>query len=95
MYRKNRRVLNASGRSPCEVCNEEHFLVQHHIEGRKVNRANNPNNLANICSNCHLKVHRAEIIIEKKVMSTSGYILLWHYKHDQSISGEDSKPFTY
>jgi len=95
VHRKNRRVLNASGKAPCEVCKEEHFLVQHHILGRKIARANKPNNLANLCSNCHLKVHKAEIIIEKKVMSTAGYTLLWHSKEEQSITGEDAKPYTF
>ena len=88
-------MLNATGKLPCEVCNEQHFLVQHHILGRNVARANDYHNLANICSNCHLKIHRGEIIIEKRAMTTSGYILLWHYKNTESISGADAPIYTY
>lgn len=95
MYRKNRRVLNSSGTSSCEICKEQTFLVQHHILGRKIPKPNKPSNLANICSNCHLKVHKADIIIEKRVMTNEGYVLLWHNKTDPSISGEEAKPYIF
>jgi len=88
-------VLNASGKLPCEVCDEVHFLVQHHILGRDVHKANDTSNLANICSNCHLKIHRGEIIVEKRAMTTLGYKLLWHQKDSESITGEQSIVFTY
>lgn len=90
MLRKSRRQINSSGKAFCEICQEEHFLVQHHISGRKVKNPNNPNNLANICSNCHLKIHKAEIIVEKRIMSSSGFILIWHKAFESSITGEDS-----
>ncbi len=95
MYRKNRRLLNSTGFAFCEICQEETFLVQHHILGKKIHKPNRANNLANICSNCHLKVHKAELIIEKRVMTNKGYVLLWHIKSEQSISGDDAKPYTY
>jgi hypothetical protein len=93
--RKFRRQLNATGKYFCEVCNEQTFLVQHHIEGRNIKNPNQHSNLANICSNCHLKVHRGEIIIEKRVMTTSGEILMWHTCNEISITGEDACPYTF
>jgi len=93
--RKLRRKLNNTGNYNCEICNEQTFLVQHHIQGRKIKNANHKSNLTNICSNCHLKVHKGDIIIEKRVMSSMGEILLWHYKKESSITGEDAKPYTF
>ena len=95
MNRKFRRQLNATGKQDCEVCREQHFLVQHHILGRDIKKANDHSNLANVCSNCHLKIHRGEIIIEKRAMTTSGYMLLWHEKATESITGYDSEIYTY
>jgi len=95
MHRKLRRQLNATGKFFCEICNEQTFLVQHHIQGRNINNPNRHNNLANICSNCHLKVHRGEIILEKRAMTTLGEILLWHENKEDSITGEDAQPYVY
>ena len=95
MYRKLRRKLNSSGKQTCEICKEQNFLVQHHIQGRDVKNPNKHYNLANICNNCHFKVHRGDIIIEKRVMTTMGEVLLWHFHTDPSITGEDSHPHTF
>jgi hypothetical protein len=95
VFRKTRRKLNATGKFPCEICQEFNFLVQHHIKGRAIKNPNKHNNLANICSNCHLKIHKGEIIIEKRAMTTSGEILLWHKANEASITGEDSHPYTF
>jgi hypothetical protein len=93
--RKLRRILNASGNSPCEICNELTFLVQHHIQGRNINNPHIHDNLANICSNCHLKIHKGDIIVEKRVMTTNGEILIWHHNTQPSITGDDSHPHTF
>lgn len=95
MRRNLRRRLNATGKYPCEVCQEQTFLIQHHIQGRNINRPNKHSNLANICSNCHLKIHKGEIVLEKRVMTTIGEVLLWHNKADESITGEDAKPHIF
>lgn len=95
MTRKSRRSLNDSGDGICEVCETFNFLVQHHISGRKIKGANKQNNLANVCSNCHLKIHKGEIIIEKRILSTEGYKLVWHKKGEESITGDDSMPYVY
>ena len=93
MQRKTRRKLNSTGIQPCEICREQTFLVQHHIQGRNIPNPHKHNNLANICSNCHLQIHKGEIVIEKRVMTTIGEVLLWHLKTDFSITGEDSSPY--
>lgn len=95
MYRKLRRKLNATGLYPCEICKELNILVQHHIQGRNIKTPNKSSNLANICSNCHLKIHKGEIIVEKRVMTTLGEILLWHTSKESSITGEDAHPHTF
>jgi 5-methylcytosine-specific restriction endonuclease McrA len=95
VFRKTRRKLNATGKYPCEICQECNFLVQHHIQGRDIKNANKHSNLANICSNCHLKVHKAEIVIEKRVMTTSGEVLMWHKVNESSVTGEDAIPYTF
>lgn len=93
--RKNRRILNKIGNDLCEICKEENFLVQHHILGRKIKNSNKKNNLINICSNCHVKIHKGEIIIEKRVLTNYGYVLIWHKKGEESITGDDSIPYLY
>lgn len=95
MNRRLRRQLNATGKQPCEVCLEQQILVQHHILGRQIDRAHEHSNLANVCSNCHVKIHKGEIIIEKRAMTTNGYVLLWHKKTAESITGEDAQIYTY
>jgi hypothetical protein len=93
--RKQRRSLNSTGELRCEVCLEYNFLVQHHINGRSIDRANEHHNLANICSNCHVKIHKGEIILEKRVLTTKGYILMWHKKQEESVTGDDSEVYVY
>ena len=93
--RNKRRILNNTGECNCEICNVQTFLVQHHIRGRDVNRANEHDNLINICSNCHTLIHRGEIIIENRVLTTQGYMVLWHNKHEQSITGNDADVHVY
>jgi len=90
-----RRKLNATGSYPCEICQELNFLIQHHIQGRNIKNPHKHHNLANICSNCHLKVHKGEIIIEKRVMTTTGETLLWHTPDKPSVTGEDAKPHIF
>jgi len=93
--RKQKRQANASGEQCCEICLVQTFLVQHHILGRKIIKANKHNNLANVCSNCHTKIHKGDIIIEKRAMTSNGMMLLWHEKTSESITGDDSIVHTY
>ena len=93
MKRRTRRILNATGEMPCEVCGEKTILEQHHIRGRNIFLPNHPSNLANICSNCHTKVHHGIVVIENRLLTTNGYELVWHYYKDPSITGDDAKPW--
>ncbi len=95
MRRKNRRKLNYSGIAECEICGAAEILVQHHIRGREIQNADHYSNLANICSNCHTKVHHGIVVIENRHATTTGYILVWHYYKDKSITGNDASVFTF
>ena len=91
MTKAVQRSINRTGTALCELCTEQTYLVQHHIEGRDIPNADSNTNLINICSNCHLLIHRGDIIIEKKCMTTAGYQLLWHYVAEESVTQMDSK----
>ena len=92
MSRKAKKQSNSSGKQPCDVCGELEFLEEHHIRGRKIKNANQPFNLANICPNCHFKIHLGEYIIEDWMKSTNGRLLVWHKKEEDSITGNDAIP---
>jgi len=92
MKKKHHKQRNASGQKPCDICEKVEFLEEHHINGRKIKDANLSFNIANICPNCHFKVHLGNIIIEKWTQSTTGRVLLWHNKDEESISGENATP---
>jgi predicted restriction endonuclease len=93
MKRKTQRKANRSGTHSCEVCGEEHILEQHHIRGRTVFNPDDPSNLANICPNCHTKVHHGIIVIETRLLTTDGYQLIWHHYKEPSFTGDDAKPW--
>lgn len=95
MTRKTKRILNNTGTQSCEICEEVNFLVQHHIAGRNIKDANKPHNLANVCNNCHTKIHKGIIVVEKRTFTTSGFKLFWHYNNESSITGEDSVVHIY
>ena len=78
MNRKTIKLKNRSGNFPCDICGENEYLEEHHIEGRKISNPNHSSNLCNICPNCHYKVHLGIILIEQWVSTTSGTELLWH-----------------
>lgn len=84
--------MNRSGSLVCPICKEKHILVEHHINGREILNANQPFNIANICSNCHNEVHHGKIVIEGWFSTSNGRELLWHYSNELSLSGQDSKP---
>jgi len=91
MKKNIRAQQNISGKTPCDICHENNFLVIHHINGRKIKNFDYDFNLCNVCPNCHYKVHLGEIIIEKWFISSDGRILLWHNKDCEGISGTNSK----
>ena len=89
---KTIKKMNNSGKVQCEICGEKTFLEQHHIRGRNIPNAEHPSNKCNICANCHSKVHWGDIILEGWVMTTSGLELFWHYKNEESFTGNDAIP---
>lgn len=92
MSNKSIKNRNASGEQKCDMCGDIQFLQEHHIRGRKIKNYNQPFNLANICPNCHVKIHLGEYIIENWISSTSGRILLWRKKNEKSLTGSDAIP---
>lgn len=87
-----RKNLNRSGSSICDICGEKHILVIHHIKGRDGKDSEKFYNKANICSNCHNKIHHGLIIVEKWIKTSEGLELFWHHKGESSTTGEDSYP---
>jgi len=93
MIRSRKRKLNSTGKQECTICNEQTYLVEHHIRGRKIHDPNHPSNLCYICSNCHQKIHRGDIIIEQWIRMSDGLELIWHNKGEQSFTGNDATVF--
>jgi hypothetical protein len=91
--KKNQKLYNRTGYNKCAICHEFNLLVQHHIRGRKIPNCNHKSNIANICSNCHNKVHNGIIIIEDYILTDLGYELVWHYFNEESKTGNDAKPW--
>ena len=72
----------------CEICNTEYSkLDKHHIQSRSKGGNNKQLNIANICANCHRKVHLGEIVIEGKFPSTgnNGMTLVFRNSNEPSI----------
>jgi uncharacterized protein YlaI len=95
MNRKLRKELINTGTQFCQICDEQHILVEHHIEGRKIPNPNHHSNLSYICDNCHRKVHKGIIIIEGYFMTTSGLELIWHFNDEESFTNSDKETYTY
>ena len=94
MKRKIKRIMNRTGLEKCEICGQEAILEQHHIRGRKIPNPNHPNNISNLCANCHKKIHNGIIVLEGHMMTTDGYQLIWHHYKEPSLTGNDAKPWT-
>ena len=80
---KIRKQANRSGTKMCPICETNEILVDHHLSGRKASHAQRQFNRADICSNCHAKLHHGLIVVEGWFLTTNGMKLLWH-----SIDGE-------
>jgi uncharacterized protein YlaI len=79
MKKKLRKIICNSGKEYCQICNKKEYLVEHHINGRKVDDYDGDWNKTYICPNCHNEVHRNLIIIEGWFQTTDGRKLLYHY----------------
>ena len=69
----------------CEICHGKFKSIdKHHITSRSYGGSNLKSNLANLCCNCHRKVHTGEIIIEGKFPSTGeNGLTLIHRKYNE------------
>lgn len=92
MKRYKRKQIKAKIKQPCNICQIETFLVEHHIHGRAINNPHHRSNLCYICSNCHTEIHKGWIIVEGWFQTTDGLKLIWHKKHEESITGMDAYP---
>ena len=88
-----RRKINRSGKYPCQICRNKRILIEHHINGRDIEDAEKWWNKAGVCSNCHRLIHEGEVIIEKWCSTTNGRELLWHFKNEESKTGESAMPY--
>jgi len=88
-----RKKLNRSGTQECQICKEKHILVEHHIEGRDIPSPNKPSNRCYICSNCHTDVHNGLMVIEGFYQTNNGWELLWHYRDEESFTGNNAKTY--
>jgi len=77
MTKKQLKAANRSGLKTCEICKERAILVEHHIQGRKIDKPNHKSNLCYICDNCHRKVHNLLIKIDAWYDTTAGRELTW------------------
>ena len=93
MKKKNRKQRNLSGKHECPICETQQVLIEHHIKGRDIPDANHPSNLADICDNCHRKIHLGRIVIEGWYQTTNGKELFWHEGEKDSFTGKDSKTY--
>ena len=93
MNRRSRRIYNRSQTAQCDICKSVTFLEQHHIRGRKIVNADADFNIANICANCHSNVHHGVVVIEDWIQSTDGRVLQWHKWNEDSLTGNDAKPW--
>jgi hypothetical protein len=91
--RKIQKKINSSGKQPCEICHEASILINHHINGRNIPDVNKEWNIAPICDNCHKLVHTGAKIIEGWFLTTDGKKLLWHYKDEESKTGQEATPY--
>lgn len=66
-----------SGVMPCSICHTPEYLVEHHINGRKIPDFDAEWNKCYICPNCHNKIHRGLITIDGWVMTSEGRKLFY------------------
>ena len=78
----------------CEICsNKAHHT--HHIVSKCYGGSNSKSNKCTLCASCHSDVHSGELIIEGRFMTSSGYVLLYHRKTEESITNITPQCFTY
>jgi predicted restriction endonuclease len=63
----------------CEVCGirDKKLIDEHHIVPLSMGGGDDPDNLCNLCPNCHRKTHRGTVIIEGWLSLGYKYLLNW------------------
>lgn len=77
----------------CEICEVKTYLDSHHIESKSFSGVDAKHNRANICPTCHRLIHKGEIILEGRFLTTTGYRVIWHRKGEESITGLEPEVF--
>jgi hypothetical protein len=67
-------------------------LEKHHINGRKIDKYDEPWNVVYISPNTHTLIHEGEIIIEGWFQTTQGRKLIFHRKDERSFTGRKANP---
>jgi len=79
----------------CEICGSK-GQHSHHIISKSLGGKNTKENLTKLCASCHFEVHKGNIIIEGKFLTSTGFKLIWHNKGEDSITGmEDDRVFIF
>ena len=78
----------------CPICeNNFKYNETHHIQSKSKNGNNKQYNKTKICPSCHELIHRGDIIIEGRFLTTNGYKLIWRYKSNNSITNNKPNVF--
>ena len=78
MSKAGQRKAFRSGYLACPICQVEMPLELHHINGRKVDRWNEPWNEVTLCPSCHSRIsEKPTIRIIGWVQTTEGRQLHW------------------
>lgn len=73
----------------CDLCYDvQPFLDAHHVISQSKGGTNEKSNIANICPNCHRKVHLGLLILEGWFQTTNGYRLLHHFNDAAPLTNE-------
>jgi len=70
--------MNRKGITICPICKFPGQLVEHHINGRKIPRFNEPWNIVWLCPNCHDAIHSDKLVVEGWFQGTTGKVLMYH-----------------
>ncbi len=93
MSKKNKHIAMNCGHGKCPIDNSYNGpLVRHHIRGRKIKDWDKDWNIVYVSPNTHQLIHEGQLIIEGWFMTSDGRELFWHWKNQESITGNDAKP---
>lgn len=73
----------------CEICGDIAYTDNHHIQSKSKSGSNKAFNRASLCKKCHDLVHRGEIILEGRFMTSNDNMLIFHNYGDDSITGRE------